>query len=519
MSSRPDADPSGDEIARDVVEHLLEGCQVVGFDWRYLYVNDAAAQQGQRPRGELLGRTMPECYPGIEHTAMFAELQRCMTDRAHGRMENEFIFPDGSKGYFELRFVPVDRGVCVLSMDVTERRRSEEALALSQEQLRHAQKMEAVGRLAGGVAHDFNNVLSVVLGYAGMILADLGPDAPIRADLDEIQKAGLRGAALTRQLLTFSRQQATHRKAIDLGDVVEAMEGMVRRLAGEGVEVTQILGADLGRVMADTGQVEQVLMNLVVNARDAMPEGGRLTIQTRNVELDDDYARMHHGVAAGPHVMLAVTDTGTGMDKATQARIFEPFFTTKATGRGTGIGLATVFGIVQQSHGHVWVYSEPGHGTTFKVYFPLARGDGPPDASPPRPAGEGEGGSETILLVEDDDQVRAGTSHILRRAGYAVLEAANADEALRVSERFDGRIDLLLTDVVLPRVAGPQIAERLVASRPDLKVLFMSGYTDEAVVQHGMLDVDAAYVEKPITVWALRRHVRGALGPPGALER
>jgi two-component system cell cycle sensor histidine kinase/response regulator CckA len=392
------------------------------------------------------------------------------------------------------------------------RKRAEEALRQSEDQLRHAQKMDAVGRLAGGVAHDFNNVLSVILSYSDLLLSELPTGDPMRGDVEEIRKAGKHAADLTRQLLMFSRQQVLEPKVLDLNDVITRMDKMLRRVVGEDVELVSTRAATLGKVRVDPGSMEQVIMNLVVNARDAMPVGGKLTIETANVILDEAYAEEHLGVKAGPYVLLAVSDSGGGMDRATQARIFEPFFTTKAMGKGTGLGLSTVFGIVQQSGGSIWVYSELGKGTSFKVYLPVVEGE--LEEAQPQIAPTTLRGSETILLVEDEAQVRAVAHGILARKGYRVLVAASGGEALLLCEKHAGVIDLLLSDVVMPQMSGPELARRLATLRPTMKILCMSGYTDDAVVRHGALEAGIAFIQKPFTLDTLARKVREVLDAP-----
>lgn len=503
-------------IALEVLESLNDGIQVIGFDWTYLYVNAALEAHGQRSREELLGRSMMECYPGIEQTEMFALLSRCMHERTAGEMENQFSFPDGSSGWFELKFIPVPMGVCALSLDITARKRSAARLARTEAQLVQAQKMEAIGRLAGGVAHDFNNLLSVILSYADLLTLTIPPGEPTLEDVNEIRKAGLRATDLTQQLLTFSRQRVMEPSVLNLNAVVSDAARMFGRLLGEDIELSCMLTAHPCHVMADPGTLDQVLMNLAVNARDAMPRGGKLTLETKQVSLDADYCSSHLGVEPGSYVMLAITDTGLGISKEHQARIFDPFFTTKAQGKGTGLGLSMVFGIVKQCGGHIWLYSELGVGTTFKIYLPLIQGsfeERPISSSSTIPRG-----NETILLVEDDAQVRAVACTILTRAGYRVLQANDGVDAVEIWQRQPTGIHLLLTDVVLPQMSGQDLAAKLSAEQPELKVLFMSGYTDDTVSLHGILDSGAAYLQKPLTPALLSNKVRAVLGAPRAAK-
>ena len=386
--------------------------------------------------------------------------------------------------------------------DVTEQRRL-------QQQVLQSQKMEAVGRLAGGIAHDFNNLLTVITSYSDLLLEDLGKDDPKRDDVEQVRKAAEGAASLTRQLLAFSRQQVLAPRVVSLNAVVDSLQKILRRVIGEDVELATALAPDLGAVKADVGQLEQVLMNLTVNARDAMPTGGKLTIETANVEHDPAYARAREGAAVSRFVMLAVTDTGIGMDEATKARIFEPFFTTKEAGKGTGLGLATVYGIVNQSGGFIWVYSEPGNGTSFKIYLP--RVDAPAEGMKAAGSVSVPRGTETVLLVEDAAAVRAVAKQVLQRQGYTVLEAPHGEAALHLAQKHRGPIHLLLTDVVMPVLSGRRLAEQLAPLRPDMKVLYASGYTDDSVVRHGILESGTAYLQKPFTPDSLARKVREAL--------
>ncbi len=775
-----------------ILDHLLEGCQVISPDYRYLYVNDAVVRHGRTKRDALLGKKMEEVYPGIEQTEMFATLQQCMKTQKVALLENEFSFPDGSSGWFELRFEPVPEGIAILSIDITARKRAEDALrrtmralatlsrcnqaliravdevevardvcrlivevgehraawidlvvrggpgsvetiasagpspsttsgldwcqrlasralrdgkslfartqsseresspsascavfvlegdgsilgtltivssrrhafdteeialldevatnlahgiwtirarreheqtharlqeaelrvratydhlphatyvwgeyegvpvlldyneaarrstddavvallgsscgegwagvpeiandlarclesgeAIEREvdavlpgrkasrrlvlsygyidsgmvllhaediteqrrteaQLVGAQRLEAVGRLAGGVAHDFNNILSVIMSYSEFAAQQLHAADPIRQDLEEVRSAGHRAAHLTRQLLAFSRKQPLEPRVTNLNKVIGDIDGMIRRLVRENIEIMVHAEVGLGNILADPGQLEQVLMNLVVNARDAMPEGGTLTIETANVELDQRFASERMLSGPGMYVQLAVSDTGEGMDAETRTRVFEPFFTTKEKGKGTGLGLSTVYGIVKQSGGSISVYSELGSGTSFKIHFP--RIDAPVmEPEQRRESGAAITGDETILVVEDDSAVRGAAARILEAAGYSVLTAANGIEALALSEQEEHGIDVLLTDVIMPRMSGTELSRRLNEKYPGMRTIFTSGYADHAAINHGLLTSSANFVSKPFSSRALTKKIRHVL--------
>jgi signal transduction histidine kinase len=382
-----------------------------------------------------------------------------------------------------------------------------EALQRSEEQLRQAQKMEAVGRLAGGIAHDFNNLLTVVITGAESLELRIGKDR----NLDAIQRSAERAARLTAQLLAFSRQQVLAPQSLDLNGVLEGIQPILKRILGEGIDLQCLPAPNLRKVFADRGQIEQVILNLVVNARDAMPEGGKLVLETMNLDVDARYARDHPDVAPGPHAVLAASDTGFGMDQATQSRAFDPFFTTKERGKGTGLGLATVFGVMKQSGGHIWLYSEVGVGTTFKLYFPELSGQAPAAVEAEPVFQVDEGGIETILLVEDEEHLRGVVAETLRQAGYTVLEAQDGGEAIGFCTRHRGRIDLLLSDVVMPGMSGRRVSDVAKSIRSDLAVLYMSGYTDEAIKRHGVLEPNVPFLQKPFTPAKLRMKVREAL--------
>jgi PAS domain S-box-containing protein len=497
-----------EERFRQLAENIKEAFVIADLPGsRAAYVSSAWS--------EIWGRPSEDAYrsPNIWLESIHADDATGMMEsqNAVSRGERATIVyrisrPAGGLRWIRARVFPVfDHNGAVYRMvglaeDITEIRQTEE-------QLQQAQKMEAVGRLAGGIAHDFNNLLSVILGFTELVQSSLGEQHPSSNDVEQIRQAANSAANLTRQLLAFSRRQILQPQTIDLNDVLRRVHSLLHRVIGEDVSLTVRLTEGLDRISADPGQIEQVIVNLAVNARDAMPEGGHLTIETANVFFDQHYAEQHVEASVGPHVMIAVSDNGMGMDEATQKRLFEPFFTTKGAGKGTGLGLATVYGIVRQSRGTIWVYSEQGVGTTFKIYFPAVEAPATPlavaDAQP-----ELRGGSETVLVAEDQPELRAIACQILRRYGYSVIEASNGNSALSKARAYHGPIHVLLTDVVMPGMGGRQLAELLADERPEMHPIFMSGYTDDTVLRHGFLDSALAFIQKPFTPAALLRKVR-----------
>ena len=505
--------------ARDFLQSITENSPdaIITTDGRgrlTYFSRGAEAMFGYRA-AKMIGSAVADLYPGGLEEAR-AVKRRLAQEGQLRNYESGFLTKDGGcvevSASISLLRDATGRvaGTLGVLKDIGERRRLEE-------QLRQSQKMEAVGRLAGGIAHDFNNLLTVIAGRAQLILSRLRPEEPIHRDATLVRTTADRAAVLTQQLLTFSRKQVLQPQVLNLNAVVTAMEPMLGRLIGEDIDLAVIPAESLGRVKADPGQIEQVIVNLVVNSRDAMPQGGRLTVETADVELDAAYASRHFSVPPGPYVMLAVSDTGEGMDEQTRSRVFEPFFTTKGPGKGTGLGLATVYGIVKQSGGDIQLYSEPGRGTAFKIYLPRVAQVSAEVDDTTSPSAAVARGDETVLLVEDEPEVRDLAREILEVSGYTVLQACDPLEAVVMAERHPGPIHLLLTDVIMPRQSGRALVERLRPLRPEMQVLYMSGYTNEAIVRHGVLDPDTLFIQKPFTPDALGHRVRAALDRPRAL--
>jgi len=490
---------------------------VKNWDGRFVLVNQATAETYGTTVEGLLGKTDADFNANADEVAHSLRDDREVLSSGQPKFiaEEPVTNPHTSETrWFQTIKIPLhmpgDETPTLLGIatEITDRKQLEE-------QLLQSQKMEAVGQLAGGIAHDFNNILTAIVGYTDLLTAELGANSRQLEDLEEIRKAARRAAALTRQLLSFSRKQVLEPRIVDVNGVVMNLDKMLRSLISENIALKIQLADDLDAARVDPNQLEQVIMNLAINARDAMPDGGTLTIETANATLDENYAATHVSVIPGDYVMLAVTDTGCGMSEATQTRIFEPFFTTKPAGRGTGLGLSTVYGIVKQSAGNIWLYSEPDKGTTFKIYLP-ALDALPEEIGKTAPIEAARQGSGTVLLVEDDEQLRRLTHRALATQGYVVLEADRGRLALDIARRHNGPIDLLLTDLVMPDINGRKLADALRAARPGLRVLFMSGYPDSAIVNHGMLEAGVAYLAKPFTTDAVARKVREVLNAGAA---
>jgi PAS domain S-box-containing protein len=497
-----------EERYRDLVENAHDIIYSHDLEGNYTSMNKAGKVITGYSLEEVLQLNILKTVAPEYRSKAREMLERKLAGERITAYELEIMAKDGARIIVEVNTkleyhggVPV--GVQGIARDVTARKQLED-------QLRQSQKMDAVGQLAGGIAHDFNNLLTAISGYSELTLRKLDADNPLRRNLEEIKKAGDRAASLTRQLLAFSRKQVLQPRVLNLNSIVSDVESMLGRLIGENIELRTSLSPDLGRVKADPGQIEQVLLNLVVNARDAMAAGGSLVIETANVYLDEEFARQHIAIEPGYFVLLAVSDNGMGIAEEIRSRIFEPFFTTKEVGKGTGLGLSTVYGIVKQSGGTIWVYSEVGIGTTFKVYLPCVDRSAQDYKRPEHWAGELRG-TGTVLLAEDEVLVRNLTSEVLRLFGYSVLEAASGREALEICEQLDEPIELLITDVVMPEMSGRELADRLKQLRPEVKVLFMSGYTDDAIVHQGVLEAGANFIQKPFAPEALANKIREVL--------
>lgn len=504
-----------EERYRTAIEHSNDGVAIIQ-EKRYLFVNQRFVEifGYDRPE-EIVGNPLSmvvhiDGLKRIEEMTHWGERRESVPSR----YEFKGIRKNGE--VIDLEVSATETNYCGRAVslaylrDITERKRADQEMAILQEQFRQSQKMEAIGQLAGGIAHDFNNLLTIIQGYTDLSLSLLRERDPMRENIHGIGKAAERASDLTRQLLAFSRRQVMEMKVLDLNTLLRDLDKMLRRVIGEDIELVTILPEDLGRIKADPGQIEQVILNLAVNARDAMASGGKLMVETANIELDQVYARKHVSVNPGHYVMLSVGDTGVGMNPEVKDRIFEPFFTTKGKGKGTGLGLSTVYGIVKQSGGNVWVYSEPGQGATFKIYLP--RMDQSLKEEKKRVVmRELPRGNETVLVVEDEEEVLKVTVEILRRQGYKVFEASQGGDALLICEEYEDPIHLMVTDVVMPRMSGSELAKRLEPLHPEMRVLYMSGYTDNAIVHHGILEEGVNYLQKPFTVDSLARRVREVL--------
>jgi PAS domain S-box-containing protein len=507
-----------ERFLKGILNGIQDGISVHDSQYTILEANETieAWYKDQMP---LVGKKCYEVYHNRPSPCESCPSRDAFSQGVLQRCELPRQVAGGSPRWLEVFAYPVrdEKGeviqVVEFIRDITEKKQAEEERDSLANQLIFAQKMEAVGTLAGGVAHDFNNILSAINGYAEMCLMKMEEDNPFRGKIQTILDSGQRASGLTQQLLAFSRKQIIHPQSIDVGQSLQAIRKMLARILSEDIEINMIIAPELWHIHADQTQFEQVLINLAVNARDAMPRGGNLTFEAKNVILDQTYVERHYEIAEGAYVLLAISDNGEGMNKETMAKIFEPFFTTKGMGKGTGLGLATVYGIIKQNGGEILVYSEPGQGTTFKIYLPRHEEASVSTVVVKKITQDMPTGTETVLLVEDDDVVRAMTVEILTLLGYSILEAANGEEALQICKRYHGPIELLFTDVVMPKMNGAELARRILTLRPDIKALFMSGYTDDAVVRHGILQDDVYFLQKPVTPKVLAQTLRTILNP------
>jgi len=502
LKQREEALRESEEKYRSMMEAMKDPVYICSSDYRVEYMNPTMIRRTGR---DAIGEHCFKVLHGLDEKCPW-----CMHDRAEQGeyLESEIVSPKDNRSYHVSQSSIVHEDGSISKVTVF---RDTTDIKTLEDQFRQAQKMEAVGRLAGGVAHDFNNLLTTIIGYADLMLIDLAEDHPFREKLEQIGQNGKRAARLTRQLLAFSRKQILQPVVLDLNELIKGFVKMLDRLIGEDVELETVLVSGLRLVEADPGQMEQIIMNLVINARDAMPDGGKVIIETANTDLDEDYAKAHDvSLQPGPYLMLAVSDTGTGMDEETRSNIFEPFFTTKEVGKGTGLGLSTVYGIAKQSGGYIWVYSEPGQGTTFKIYLPAVAGEAV-QGKKEQPPADDLTDSETILIVEDDDMLRNLAREILQLQGYRILEAENGIEALRISEEHGGQIHLMITDVVMPKMGGKKVADRLQPIYPLMKVIYMSGYTDNSIAHHCILAPGLNFLQKPFSPEVLARKVREVL--------
>lgn len=501
------------EVELSMLSHALrnvsESLSVFDLNGNIIFVNESFIQTYGYTKEELIGQSINKFHPSEKPRQIFKPIiEKSLKDSWEGELTAKRKSGESFSIYIRTSPVVDDEGkpiviVCV-ARDITEKKQLEE-------QLRQSQKMEAIGQLAGGIAHDFNNLLTVIEGYTELLFSNISESDPAQNFVRQIKKAADRATALTGQLLAFSRRQILQPKVLNLNTLVSDMSIMLKRLIGEDVALTTLLNPDIGSIKADRSQMEQVLMNLAVNARDALPEGGALSVETREVALDSAmYERHQSGIQKGSYVQLSVSDNGVGMDQETKERVFEPFFTTKETAKGTGLGLATVYGIIKQSGGHIWVYSEKGKGTTFKIYLPVVRRK--VEKSEKQETGRGNlRGHETLLVVEDEFMVRELVCDTLRSSGYKILEAANGKEAIKVYTQNKQKIDLVLTDVIMPEMSGRKLIETLTKSHPDIVALYMSGYTDDAIIKHGVLEPGMAYIQKPFSPNGLIQKVKSVL--------